>query len=672
MHDNHIMMECSANTLHVVVDWMCNDQDIDMTKREGGGSYDTAAFKKFVRSQARENEKLKTGVGEELKPNAAEILALSRMNDEAQRDPVDYHELATMVVDGVEYVLLDQIVDFMKSGGEDKNLIHEALHEVTEDAIAAEEVVDVECVKDRTLDLVSGDPVPRGNIFEVVEELTAALTDVDRRRKRKQGWEIVVREHNSARTHTRDITVQDVGGAVSLPDVTTVLKNPVADARTVHGGFREWRLASIRPSGDFNEGGKQPSRQGDYEVVRSDDKGDAQTRLQQENPALRDLEVSGSDISSDEEGEEYDPYSDVKRGGGQAMKGWCHAILRLARYFSKPHPRVVDKVATPDGLLHFAAIKTILSYIETGKRRMSLITRNNTDLLAVARDVTTRRGKRSRTTRMRTTEENNPGRESVADVTMESNREKTIPRKEDHVERGEVEMQKLDKGATHTEKSPKATMTEAKETTERTAANCSTMTMEAMLERWEHLSRKDPWYNRMYLYATRGTICSADLGRSESCGKTRQGKKGENTSSSADGLEVVDESNIYPFTWKGRREEIQLGETDVMCLAVRNWLNDNVMDMYFLQSVYEKQCQEELITKLAHPPTRNDISKDDELEIVEKMHIDERTIRDFRVRALDRIAERAAAAKGHKSVGAHRTLARAIRAKIKKDGGELP
>ncbi|GBG66889.1 hypothetical protein CBR_g72644 [Chara braunii] len=277
-----------------------------------------------------------------------------------------------------------------------------------------------------------------------------------------------------------------------------------------------------------------------------------------------------------------------------------------------------------------------------------------------------------------------------------------------------------------------------------------------------------------------------------------------------------------------RREDIRLGEADVMCLAVGNWLNDNVMDMY-LQSVYEEQCQgkdtaevhvcttfwnpqllanqqgdtakrgwelrvksrttkvhrqckdlevapvvlipinhkhhwmllillnvrefwtdgiivdschgyaspdwkalrtllwheylndnrrgpdvtrqlvgkswntcrdvfgrgliharcsqqsnredcgvyvccmaEELITKLAHPPTRNGISNDDVLEIVAKMHIDERIVRDFPVRALDRIAECAAAAKGHKSVGAHRTLARAIRAKIKKDGGELP
>ncbi|GBG76625.1 hypothetical protein CBR_g22841 [Chara braunii] len=308
VHDDHTMASCSVNTLHQVMDWMCNDGDTDMTKRDGGGSYDTSAFKKFVKSYARESQMLKTGGGDELKPNATEILTLSRMNEVPQRDPIDYHELTTMVVDGVEYVLLDQIVDFMKSGGEDKNLIHEALHEVMEEAIAAAEVVDVECVKDRTLDLVSGTPVPRWNIFEAVEELTAALTDVDRRRKRKGGWQMLVAEHDTARTHTRDTTVQDRGAPVSLSDVRTVLKNPGANAATVHGGFREWRLTPRHPSRDFNKGGEQASQQGDDVVVPCDDKGDAQTRPQQENPTSWESGVSGSDISSDEEGEEYDPY----------------------------------------------------------------------------------------------------------------------------------------------------------------------------------------------------------------------------------------------------------------------------------------------------------------------------------------------------------------------------
>ncbi|GBG67136.1 hypothetical protein CBR_g81560 [Chara braunii] len=461
------------------------------------------------------------------------------------------------------------------SGGEDKNLIHEALHEVTEEAIAAAEVVDVECVKDHTLDLVSRTPVSPWNICEAVEELTAASTDVDRRRKGKEGWQMLVAEQDTARTHTTDTTVQDRGATVSLVDARTVLKNPAANAATVHGGFREWRLAPRHPSRDFNEGVEQASQQGDDVVVPCDEKGDAQTGPQQENPTSWESGVSGSDISSDEVGKEYDPYWDVKRGGGQGSKGWCHAILRLARVFSKPHPliRVVDKVATPDG------------------RRMSHIMRNSTKRSALAADMTTRRGKRSRTTRMRTTEEKkNVGDDSVAEVTIDCNQEKTISTKQDNSERSKVETQKVDKGASHTEKRPQATTREGEEATERTAAKCRIMTMEAMLERWEHLSQKDPWYKRMYLAATRGTIRSADLGPAESCGKTTQTKKGENASTSSDGFEVVDETNIYPLMWKGKREEIRLAETDVMCLAVGKWLNDNVMDMY-LFSIYEEQLQ---------------------------------------------------------------------------------
>ncbi|GBG76624.1 hypothetical protein CBR_g22840 [Chara braunii] len=448
---------------------------------------------------------------------------------------------------------------------------------------------------------------------------------------------------------------------------------------------------------------------------------------------------------------------------------------------------------------------------QTGSR-ISHITRNSTERSTLAADMTTRKGKRSRTTRMRTTEEKkNVGDDNMAEVTIDSNQEKKISRKQEMSERSKVETQKLDKGASHTEKRSQTTTREGEEATERTTTNCRIVTMETMLERWEHLSQKDPWYNRMYLAATRGTIRSAVLGRVESCGKTTQGKKGENASRSSDGFKVVDETNIYPLMWKGKREEIRLAEADVMCLVVGKWLNDNVMDMYLL-SIYEEQLQgkdtvevhvcttfwhpevlanqkveavkrgwelrvksrttkihrlckdleaapvvlipinhkhhrmlliilnvrefwtdgtcpdaiivdsydgyatpdwralrtlmwheylndkrrgpdvtrqlvdkswntcrdvfgngliharsskrsntedcgvyvccmaEESITKLAHLPTENGISKDDILEIVEKMRIDGRTVGDFRRRALDRIAECAAAAKGYTSL----------------------
>ncbi|GBG76545.1 hypothetical protein CBR_g22293 [Chara braunii] len=185
---------------------------------------------------------------------------------------------------------------------------------------------------------------------------------------------------------------------------------------------------------------------------------------------------------------------------------------------------------------------------------------------------------------MRTTEEKkNVGDDSVAEVTIDSNQEKTISTKQENPERSKVETQKVDKGASHTEKRPQAT-------TREDGGEVHMMTMKAISERWEHLSQKDPWYNRMYLAATRGTIRSADLGQGESCGKMTQANKDNNASSSSDEFEVVDETNIYSLMWKGKREKIRLAEADVMCLAVGKWLNDNVMDMYLI-SIYEEQLQ---------------------------------------------------------------------------------
>ncbi|GBG65140.1 hypothetical protein CBR_g49502 [Chara braunii] len=71
---------CSAYTLQRVVEWMCDDEDNDKSKREGGGFYDRSTFKKFVTSWAKEAQMLKTEAHDILKSNAAEILALSRMN----------------------------------------------------------------------------------------------------------------------------------------------------------------------------------------------------------------------------------------------------------------------------------------------------------------------------------------------------------------------------------------------------------------------------------------------------------------------------------------------------------------------------------------------------------------------------------------------------------------
>ncbi|GBG73313.1 hypothetical protein CBR_g13032 [Chara braunii] len=109
--------------------WMCEDGDVDMTMHQKGGTYAPADFKKLLGTVAKNSDMLVDGSKDELKSGGAEILVLSRMKDITQTPPQDFQDVPVIVADGVEYVLLDQLCDFMKKSDEDRNVIHEALHE---------------------------------------------------------------------------------------------------------------------------------------------------------------------------------------------------------------------------------------------------------------------------------------------------------------------------------------------------------------------------------------------------------------------------------------------------------------------------------------------------------------------------------------------------------------
>ncbi|GBG72817.1 hypothetical protein CBR_g12384 [Chara braunii] len=311
---------------------------------------------------------LKTETHDILKSNAAEILTLSRMNELPQTDPVDYHDLATVVVDDVEYVLLDQIMDFMLKTDNDTNLIHEALHEVIEDAIAVAELADVGSTKDEN-QLVSGTPICQGDIFTVLEDLTRTSTKAERMSKRMQGWQLVVAEAINATHHMPESTLQTTSGVGCVIAVQNPLTIPTADTLSVHNAFRAWRLPPFRPSHEIIEGHEQVAFQGMHADGGTSESGNAQTG-DNEKPPSCEVGLSGSNICDDEEDDEYDSYWDVQRGGRQASKRCCHTILRLARVFAEPHPliRVADKAITPDGSLQFAGVKAVMSCMKNGKR----------------------------------------------------------------------------------------------------------------------------------------------------------------------------------------------------------------------------------------------------------------------------------------------------------------
>ncbi|GBG59196.1 hypothetical protein CBR_g32212 [Chara braunii] len=383
--------DTGAYSLRKVAGWMCTEGmsaegDVDMTKQQQGGTYTGADFKKMLMTQTRKWGMLVEDSNDELKSGAAEIMLLSRLKDIPQAPPQDFQDLPVIIANGVEYVLLDQLVDCMQKSPQDRNVIHEALHDLTEQALAGKDLVNykMRIVKEN---VICGTPLWDGMFMEALDRLTIATSDVDRKRE--------------------EVEEEDV--------------------------FNEWTMIEQQWRRGFEDSSLPIDFDYDIEetTVTNNEK-DAK-------PPTYEVEVSGSDVSSDEEGEEYDAYWKIKVGGGQASKGWAHAILRLTRVFRNPHLllRVVLKEAIPDGALQYAALTTIMRSCSNGKR-------------------------------------------------------------------------------------------------------------------WSRDNRS--------------TGMAAEAGKRP---------------------KRVDEEHLFPFTWKSRRHAISITKRDVLRLGVKQWLNDNVIDMY-LQSVYDE------------------------------------------------------------------------------------
>ncbi|GBG81941.1 hypothetical protein CBR_g34124 [Chara braunii] len=279
---------------------MCEEGDVDMTMQQKGGTYTPADFKKLLGTVARNGGMLVDGSKDELKSGAAEILVLSRMKDITQTPPEDFQDVPVIVAEGVEYILLDQLLDFMKKSVNDRNAIHEALHEVTEFALQGQDLI--EFVPARTEDnIISGRPLWVELLSAALERLGLASCD----------------------TATREeLVCSDIFNAFTM------------EKEQCDRGFEEVGLPSC--GAEYIDSAKEEDEEED------------------EGASSSDVEVSGNDVNSDEEDEEHDVYYDLKAAGGQVTKGWAHAILRFTRAFPDPHKvlRVVMKGATPDGALH--------------------------------------------------------------------------------------------------------------------------------------------------------------------------------------------------------------------------------------------------------------------------------------------------------------------------------
>ncbi|GBG60370.1 hypothetical protein CBR_g4328 [Chara braunii] len=265
--------------------------------------------------------------------------------------------------DGVEYILLDQLVDFMKKSDDDRNVIHEALHEVTEFALQGQDLI--EFVPAITKDNIISGRLLWGELLSVaLERLSLASCNVERQREREEGWKVMATETNLAiipdngQTSAAQESITSM--AVDVPPMQTATREQLVCCDI----FNAFTMEKEQCDRGFEET-DLPSCCAEYT-----DSAEEQDEEEDEGASSSDVEVSGSDDSSDEEDEEHDVYYDLKVAGGQVTKEWAHAILRLARAFPNPHKvmRVVMKGATPDGALHYAAVTSIMKSCNKGKK----------------------------------------------------------------------------------------------------------------------------------------------------------------------------------------------------------------------------------------------------------------------------------------------------------------
>uniref|UniRef100_A0A388KP34 Core Histone H2A/H2B/H3 domain-containing protein n=1 Tax=Chara braunii TaxID=69332 RepID=A0A388KP34_CHABU len=356
--DNDV--EDSAYSLKGVVLWMrsegmCEEGDVHMTMQQKVRTYRPADFKKLLTTVAWNGGMLVDGSKDELESGAAEILVLSRMKNITQTPPEDFQDVFVIVADGVKYILLDQLVDFIKKSVDDRNVIHEALHKVIEFAQQGQDLI--EFVPARTEDnIISGRLLWGELLSTALERLGLASCDVERQREREEGWKVMFRKTNLAIIPNNGQTSAAQESITSMAVDVSPMQTTTREELVYFDIFNDFTMEKEQCDRGFEEV-DLPSCCAEYT-----DSAEEEDEEEDEGASSSDVEVRNNDVSSDEEDEEHYVYYDLKGAGGQVTKGWVHAILRLARAFPDPHKllRVVMKWAIPDDARQYAAMTSIM------------------------------------------------------------------------------------------------------------------------------------------------------------------------------------------------------------------------------------------------------------------------------------------------------------------------
>ncbi|GBG88855.1 hypothetical protein CBR_g48467 [Chara braunii] len=314
--------------------------------------------------------------------------AVSAEQEDAEQE---VGELPVIVADGIEYFLLDQIMDLTRRSKCDRNVIHCILHPVITDVLPGGETVTYSLAPPSVFNAMS--TLVQDCVIEcATQAICAAPTEVDRQRKRQQGWHLVAAECKKScveeEEDSSDRNHQQTKLAVAMFRGDSGSEKVVKHDVKAEDLIVQWTLENSSHSAGQEEN-PTPSKA----VERKFERSFVYDGDNRENPVIMSQHFRTFDGRGQGEGEEafdaqvdtesFDIFNEklvadayivedfckIPEAKDSIEAEWCHAVLRLARHYSEPHPalRIVDGSASPDGKLMQLAVSTLMRTCQTGK-----------------------------------------------------------------------------------------------------------------------------------------------------------------------------------------------------------------------------------------------------------------------------------------------------------------
>ncbi|GBG58903.1 hypothetical protein CBR_g24254 [Chara braunii] len=528
---------------------------------------------------------------DELKSGAAEILLLSRLKDILQAPPQDFQDFPVIIANEVEYVLLDHLVDFMQKSAQDRNVIHEALHDVTEQALAGKDLVNY---KVRTVeeDVIYETPLWDGIFMEALHRLTIATSDVDRKRSREEGWKLIARE--------ADVALKAADGHTSSGEEIDRTVSFVHHSRQAEAAG--WQEKNLR-SDDWSEEAHVILWYRDWRTTFADlvraalNNVETVSCLEIQHPR-EDIEICDSRTGQ----LSHHVQTVIRADNGVDTNGRTRYVIPLSLYSDKTHVDGHQKqTAYPlmMSIAHRPSDVTLLAYLPVLQHRprdkgwgphSTAFRKRKTVILHKALSTVLQSAKEASHDGMMVTTErfgeitvhpfvinyiqDYPERCALATVKFGSCPTCTVSKDDLDViadftncRRSQtIETQLVvdcfNSGDNDIRRAAEARMSE--------------------LDMHKHVEENGLWG---FYRGPHGDDPELDyhLALQPDRGNRSTGM----TAEAGKRPKRVDEEHLFPFTWKSRRHAISITKRDVLRLGAKQWLNDNVIDMY-LQSVYDE------------------------------------------------------------------------------------